>query len=81
MLRSATQWAAAGVSVTGVAAAQDAPAPDENGATLPSDGKSWRIGVISARRDGKPQNFNGHTYLRVGSKYNETSVHFQKVVY
>ncbi|MDG2358944.1 MAG: Gfo/Idh/MocA family oxidoreductase [Planctomycetaceae bacterium] len=67
ILRSATQLAAvgvtAGVSATGAAAAaQDAPASDEHGATLPPDGKSWRIGVISARRDGKPQNINGHTW-------------------
>lgn len=28
----------------------------------PPDGKSWRIGVISARASGKPQRINGHTW-------------------
>ncbi len=34
-----------------------APAP-----ATPPDGKSWRIGVISARIQGKPQRINGHTW-------------------
>jgi len=66
LFRSAAQAAAVGVA-GGMAAAeagQPSTAEAEEGAkTLsPPDGKAWRVGVISARRQGKPQVINGHTW-------------------
>ncbi len=57
MLRSATQLAALGALGVGAAQAEQ-PAVGAS----PPDGKSWRVGVISARRSGQPQRINGHTW-------------------
>jgi predicted dehydrogenase len=62
MLRSATQLAAVGAGAVGVTAASDAPAIAAHAVPAPPDGKSWRVGVISARIKGKPQRINGHTW-------------------
>jgi len=65
MLRSAAQLAAVGATAAGAAAVQAEQPQKEPVATdaaAPPDGKAWRIGVISARRHGKPQRTNGHTW-------------------
>lgn len=66
MVRSAAQLAAAGVIGVSAARAADELAEsnkqDGNPERTPPDGKAWRIGVISARREGKPQTINGHTW-------------------
>lgn len=51
----------AAVTASGAAAAAGANAA-EAGTSAPPDGKSWRVGVISARRQGQPQKINGHTW-------------------
>jgi predicted dehydrogenase len=56
MLRSVSQAAAVSAGALLGSTAQAAPA------AMPPDGKSWRIGVISARIKGKPQRINGHTW-------------------
>ncbi len=69
LVKSGGQLAAlgAGLIATGAnvgARGEDAP-PPASGAAAPlalPDGKSWRVGVISARIRGKPQRINGHTW-------------------
>jgi predicted dehydrogenase len=56
MLRSVSQAAAASAGALLGSTVQAAPA------VIPPDGKSWRIGVISARIKGKPQRINGHAW-------------------
>jgi predicted dehydrogenase len=56
MLRSVSQAAAVSAGALLGSTAQAAPA------VMPPDGKSWRIGVISARIKGKSQRINGHTW-------------------
>lgn len=63
LLNSATQLGALGLGATAHARASGEGARIEPGATRnPSDGRAWRIGVISARIKGKPQRINGHTW-------------------
>jgi predicted dehydrogenase len=62
MLRSAGQLAAVGATAAGVASAQDAQPQAAASAATPPDGKAWKVGVISARRNGEPQKINGHTW-------------------
>lgn len=62
MVRSAAQLAAVGVGVAGVAATAADDQPQEDTTPGPPDGKAWKIGVISARREGQPQKINGHTW-------------------
>ncbi|MDA1014585.1 MAG: Gfo/Idh/MocA family oxidoreductase [Planctomycetota bacterium] len=62
MMRSAAQLAAVGVCAGGVAAAQPEKPSEQPAAATPPDGKAWRVGVISARNQGKPQRINGHTW-------------------
>lgn len=59
MARSTAQLAAVGLGVGNQASLQAEPVA---GARAPADGKTWRIGVISARIRGKPQRINGHTW-------------------
>jgi hypothetical protein len=61
MTHSATQLAAFGGGVGSLAVGQAEP----SGAAIvgtPPDGRSWRVGVISARNKGQPQRINGHTW-------------------
>lgn len=60
MVRSATQLAAVGVGAGAVSAGEDSQ-PDRPAAAAPPDGKAGRVGVISARIQGKPRKINGHT--------------------
>lgn len=64
MLRSVSQTAAVGAGALLGSTAQAAPATtlEAPAPAAPPDGKSWRIGVISARINGKPQRINGHTW-------------------
>ncbi|MBT6156240.1 MAG: Gfo/Idh/MocA family oxidoreductase [Planctomycetaceae bacterium] len=62
MLRSAAQLAAIGSGAAGATAIQAEQSPQEVKTATPPDGKAWRVGVISARRHGKPQRINGHTW-------------------
>lgn len=62
MVRAAAQVAAAGASAAAVAAAAADDQPQAGATTPPPDGKAWKIGVISARREGQPQKINGHTW-------------------
>lgn len=61
LVRSATGLAALGLGAAGGERAE-AQQPADNSGAMPPDGRSWRIGVISARVDGKPQPTNGHTW-------------------
>jgi len=60
LLRSASGLAALGMGAAagGIQAAQ----PSLNDSAPPAEGKTWRIGVISARVNGQPQPTNGHTW-------------------
>lgn len=65
MMRSAGQLAALSAGAGALQAAQAKAAeerPAATGVRTPPDGKSWRIGVISSRIEGKPQRINGHTW-------------------
>ncbi len=59
MLQSASTLAAVGIgATTTLEAGQQVPESPRQ----PADGKTWRVGVISARIKGKPQRINGHTW-------------------
>jgi predicted dehydrogenase len=53
------------MAALGAAPLGSAPAQGQQQAaagSTPPDGKAWRVGVISARMNGKPQRINGHTW-------------------
>ncbi|MFT5469800.1 MAG: putative dehydrogenase [Verrucomicrobiales bacterium] len=61
MPQNRRDWILKSTALAGAAAAGNAVAQTTETAT-PPDGKVWRIGVISARRQGQPQKINGHTW-------------------
>ena len=60
--RSASRFAVTGVGATAICENGEAFAKLEDGERRPKEGRMWKVGVISARKQGKPQRINGHTW-------------------